>query len=128
MLLFINLSHTGNREIPHFALPGNPSANMISFEILVRPAILKMMGKSALSPEIIDAIIEDPVNNPKPGRRFIWVSIERRNGIHYARLTSSQTSGALNSISLANGLVIIPEEIRSVKEGDKVRVIRLDWH
>ncbi|GAI82849.1 unnamed protein product, partial [marine sediment metagenome] len=33
------------RNIPHLGLPGNPVSSMVTFELFVRPAILKMMGK-----------------------------------------------------------------------------------
>ena len=38
---------------PYFGLPGNPVSVFVSFELFVRPAMLKMMGRTQLSrPEV----------------------------------------------------------------------------
>jgi molybdopterin molybdotransferase len=112
---------------PHFALPGGPPANMISFEVLVRPAILKMMGKTQLNPSVFEAIAEEPIENRRSNRRFVWVSLEKRNGCFYASPTSLKVKGILNSIPLAEGIAVISEEVRRVERGDKLKIIPLDW-
>jgi len=112
---------------PHFALPGGPPANMISFEVLVRPAILKMMGRLALKPNVIVAIAEEPIENRRSNRRFVWVSLENRNGCFYASPTSLKVKGILNSIPLAKGLAVISEEVKRVEKGDTLKIIPLEW-
>ncbi len=37
------------KSIPHLGLPGNATSCMVSFELFVRPALLKMMGKKKLA-------------------------------------------------------------------------------
>ena len=45
---------------PYFGLPGNPVSVFVSFEIFVRPAILKMMGRTQLyRPEVTATLTED---------------------------------------------------------------------
>jgi molybdopterin biosynthesis enzyme MoaB len=39
---------------PVFALPGNPAAAMISFEVFVRPALLKMTGHKSVVVSLLD--------------------------------------------------------------------------
>ena len=39
---------SGGRRVPHIGFPGNPVSSMISFELFARPAIFKMMGRSAM--------------------------------------------------------------------------------
>jgi molybdopterin molybdotransferase len=115
-------------NIPHFALPGSPPATMITFEVLVRPAILKMIGKTDLSAPAIEAVMEEPIKNSKAVRRFVWVTIESRNGCYYASQTSLHVKGILSSIVPATGLAIVPETNPHVERGDRLQVILLDWH
>jgi molybdopterin molybdotransferase len=62
------------------------------------------------------------------GRRiFARAVVSHREGQYFARLTGPQGSGVLTSMTLANGLAIIPEDSAGVAAGDKVRVMMLDW-
>lgn len=115
------------RKVPHLGLPGNPVSSMITFEQFARPAILKMMGYRNLAKPTIRAIIEDEVANSDGRRIFARVVVTRRDGRYYARLTGPQGSGILTSMVQANGLAVIPEDIKGVKPGDMVDVQMLDW-
>jgi molybdopterin molybdotransferase len=115
------------KSVPHLGLPGNPVSSMVAFEMFARPAILKMMGKRNLTKPTIEAILEDRILN-KDGRRvFTRAIVERRGAKYFARLTGPQGSGVLTSMSLANGLVVVPEKVAEVKPGDTIRVMMLDW-
>jgi molybdopterin molybdotransferase len=116
------------KTIPHLGLPGNPVSCMVSFELFVRPALLKMMGKKNIAKPIVAAILEETIENDAGRRIYDRAIVEKRNGHYYARLTGSQSSGILTSMSLANGLVIIPEETKKVKKGETVQAIMLDWN
>ena len=117
----------GSRKIPHLGLPGNPVSSMVTFEQFARPAILKMMGKSNLAKPSIRAIIEDDIVNTDMRRLFARVTVAKRNGKYYARVTGPQGSGILTSMVKANGLAVIPENTKRVKGGDIVEVQMLDW-
>lgn len=116
------------RNIPHLGLPGNPVSAMVTFELFARPAILKMMGKRNLAKPVIEAVIEEPIVNSDGRRVFTRVIVRKRSGLYFARLTGPQGSGILTSMSLANGLVIIPEDKPGVDAGDVVQVMMLDWN
>ncbi|MFC2047454.1 gephyrin-like molybdotransferase Glp, partial [Chloroflexota bacterium] len=116
-----------SRNIPHLGLPGNPVSAMVTFELFARPAILKMMGKKHVAKPTIEAVIENPVINTDGCRIFTRAIVEKRDGKYFARLTGPQGSGILTSMTLANGLVIIPEDKAAVVEGDVVQVMLLDW-
>ena len=115
------------RYIPHLGLPGNPVSAMVTFELFARPAILKMMGKKNLAKPTVDAAIGDSIVNSDRRRIFARVVVEKRGGQYFARLTGPQGSGILTSMTLANGLVIIPEDKAGVEAGDVVQVMMLDW-
>jgi len=116
------------RNIPHLGLPGNPVSAMVTFELFARPAILKMMGKKNLAKPAIEAVIEEPITNSDGRRVFVRVIVEKRNGQYFARPTGPQGSGILTSMSLANGLAVVPEDKPGVEAGDVVQVMMLDWN
>ena len=115
------------RKIPLFGLAGNPVSAMLNFELFARPAMLKMMGRKKLAKPMIEAIIEEPIENTDGRRIFARAVVQKRDGKYFARLTGPQGSGILTSMTLANGLVIVPEDKPGVEEGDLVQVIMLDW-
>jgi molybdopterin molybdotransferase len=116
------------RLVPHFALSGNPPAAMVNFEVLVRPAILKMRGSSALAPNTIEAVMEEPMVNDEGLRRFAWVTVEKREGRYYASQPDSRVRGTLSAMAAAGGLAVIPENKARVKKGERLPVVLLDWH
>ena len=116
------------RNIPHLGLPGNPVSSMVTFELFARPAIRKMMGKKNLDKPTVEAVLEGSIVNTDGRRIFTRAIVEKRNGQYFARLTGPQGSGILTSMSLANGLVIVPEDKAKANKGDLVQVIMLDWN
>jgi molybdopterin molybdotransferase len=112
--------------VPLIGLPGNPVSAMVSFEQFARPAILKMLGHADLAKPEVRAVLDEPLTNS--GRRaFVRVIVSRKEGRYHARTTGEQGSGVLTSMSKANGLAIVPEEIYYVEEGSEVVVQMLDW-
>jgi len=116
------------RNIPHLGLPGNPVSVMVTFELFARPAILRMMGKKNLAKPTIEAVIEAPIVNSDGRCIFARAVVEKRGGQYFAQLTGPQGSGILTSMSLANGLVVVPEDKPRVEAGDVVPVMMLDWN
>jgi molybdopterin molybdotransferase len=114
--------------IPLFGLPGNPVSCMVSFELFVRPALLKMMGKKNFAKPSIEATMEQSITKTGARRIYNRVVVERRGGQYFARLTGPQGPGILTSMSRANGLVVIPEDTKGVNKGEVVQVIMLDWN
>ena len=115
------------KRIPLFGLAGNPVSAMLNFELFARPAMFKMMGRQKLAKPMIEATIEEPIVNTDGRRIFARAIVQKRNGKYFARLTGPQGSGILTSMTLANGLVIVPEDAPGVEEGDSVQVMMLDW-
>ena len=116
------------KEIVHLGLPGNPVSAMVTFEVFARPAMLKMMGRENLAKPMIEAIIEEPMDNDGGFRIFARAVVEERNGQYFARLTGPQGSGILTSMSRANGLVVVAEDRLRVAKGETVPVMMLDWN
>jgi len=109
-----------------FGLPGNPVSAMVTFELFVRPALLKMGGRRAWFRPAVDAVLDEALRK-KPGRtHFVRVSLERRaDGLHAAS-TGSQSSGVLRSMVDAQGLLVFAADASELPAGARVRVQVLD--
>jgi molybdopterin molybdotransferase len=97
---------------------------MVTFEILVRPALLKLAGQPDVA-EIVSAIVGEDIRSD--GRRtYLRVTLAQENGSLTARTTGIQSSGALTSMVLADGLLIVPENVTVVAAGEvlPVRLLR----
>ncbi len=113
-------------EKPVFGLPGNPVSSMISFEQFVRPSLRKMMGCRQLFRPVIEAILKEEIKK-MPGRRyFIRGSVSFEKDQYVVTTTGEQGSGILRSMVRANGLIVIPEDQKMVRAGEKVTVQLLD--
>ena len=117
----------GGRRVPHVGLPGNPVSALVAFEELVRPALLKMQGRTDLDKAVVRAVLEDDIVNSDERRVYARAIVTRRNGRYYASLTGDQGSGVLTSMALANGLAICPEDVPVMRAGQEVDVQMLDW-
>ena len=113
-------------ERPVFGLPGNPVSSMVSFEQFVRPSLLKMMGCHQVFRPVVEAIIREDIHK-EPGRRhFVRAFVSYEDSGYYVTTTGPQGSGILRSMVRANGLIIIPEDRKIVRAGEKVKVQLLD--
>lgn len=110
------------KGIPIFGLPGNPVSSMISFEVFVKPAILKMEGANGLDAKNVDAVLEENITKKKGLRYFIRAVTRWEDGIYLTRTTGPQGSGILKSMALANSLIVLPEDEEKIEKGGRVTV------
>lgn len=110
---------------PWIGLAGNPVSAMVTFELYVRPAILKMSGHTRLFPLPSRVVLEEPVAVSGDLTHFLRVVLTPRDGRLHARLTGTQSSGALMSMARANALLIVPEGRREYREGEELNAIPL---
>ena len=110
---------------PVFALPGNPVAAMVSFELFVRPALLKAMGHDRVLRPTVRAVLQERAAN-KGKRPHLVRGIVSRSGEGYrVSTTGDQSSGRLSSLVQGNGLIrLAPEAVHAT--GDSVEVLLLD--
>ena len=113
-------------QVPWIGLPGNPVSTMVTFELLVRPAIRKMSGHALPFRRSVPVRLTEPVSVKPRLQHFLrGVVTEGPNG-PLARLTGPQGSGILTSMALANALLIIPEGQFETPAGATVQALRLD--
>jgi molybdopterin molybdotransferase len=112
--------------IPWFGLPGNPVSSMVTFELFVRPALLRMSGHERVHAPTVRARLEDDL----PGRPGLTHFVRSRlrwesDGSAAAHLTGAQGSNLLTSMSRADALLIVPEERAGAFAGDALTAIVL---
>ncbi len=112
------------REAVLFGLPGNPVAVMVTFYAFVREALLAMSGATAAPLPLIRAASATPIRK-KAGRTEYQRGIVERgaDGAWSVRITGSQGSGVLRSMSEANGLIVLGHEQGNVAAGELVDVL-----
>ncbi|OYY63459.1 MAG: molybdopterin molybdenumtransferase MoeA [Burkholderiales bacterium 28-67-8] len=110
-----------------FGLPGNPVAVMVTFYAFVRDALLAMSGATASSLPMLRAATTTAMRK-RPGRTEYQRGIVSRgaDGRWQVALTGSQGSGILRSMSLANGLIVLPHDQGNVEAGEDVDVLPFD--
>jgi molybdopterin molybdotransferase len=110
-----------------FGLPGNPVAVMVTFYFFARDALLHMMGADSSPLPLMRAISQSGIRK-KPGRTEYQRGILSRDadGNQQVRITGSQGSGILRSMSEANCMVVLHNDQASVKPGDPVDVLLFD--
>lgn len=107
---------------PFFGLPGNPVSTMIGFEVFVRPTIMKMLGRKGGDRIEVEALLEEDVKTKKGLTFFVRAQTRWENGGYVTKTTGEQGSGMLSSMVKANSLIIVPEDVDTVKKGSKVKV------
>ena len=108
-----------------FGLPGNPVASMVTFELFMRPALLKMQGYTHLYRPTIRAVLQEDIAKSLGRKQFIRVTLERRGDTCYASRTGEQGSGILRSMSIADGLAVSHEDQEFMKAGQEIEVMLL---
>ncbi|WP_395737691.1 gephyrin-like molybdotransferase Glp [Prosthecobacter sp.] len=106
-----------------FGLPGNPVSSFVTFQLFVRPALLKMLGASDahLGPRIIPATAGSALSNPGDRPHYLRGTFSQGQFLPLG----SQQSHALLSLSRANALLRLEPE-QNLQAGDAADVWLLD--
>jgi molybdopterin molybdotransferase len=111
---------------PFFGLPGNPVSTMVSFEQFVRPALLKMMGWRHIFRRLVKAKTLEKIKKKRGVTHFLRAMVTLEEGGYGVRTTGEQGSGILKSMVMANGLVIVPADVKEIAVGEEVWVQLID--
>ncbi len=117
--------HLGNR-VPILCLPGNPVSALVSFEVFVRPAIRKLLGKRNLQRATVQAVALERAESPEGLRQYRRGVLHREaTGGYSVSLVGGPGSHLIASMASSNCLVVIDEEVTEVVAGSRVTVIPL---
>jgi molybdopterin molybdotransferase len=106
-----------------FGLPGNPVSSMATFYQFVKPALLKLMGRTIVAPTTVRMKCVSKLKKA-PGRIDYQRGIIKRDaqGEFVVESTGAQGSHVLSSMSSANCFIVLPLEMGNVEPGSWVDV------
>jgi len=130
-LTFVTVEVNGKRK-PVFGLPGFPVSSLVSYELFVRPAILKMTGRKALHRPMVQAQVEHTIQHSKDRNEFVRAIVSEQydpttqSYRYHARTTGAQQSSRLLSMLGANALLWLVPGSEPIAEGSHVPAILVD--
>jgi molybdopterin molybdotransferase len=118
--------YIGKDRTPIFCLPGNPVSSLVSFEMFVRPAIRKLLGKRRLHRATVPAAALDRIAGV-PGTRVFRRGLLHRepDGTYSVSTVGGSGSHLIAAMAASNCLIVIDETLDEVVPGSRVPVIPL---
>ena len=112
--------------VPIFGLPGNPVSSMVSFELLARPALRRMMGHDRLTRRSIVALCDAALTRRSDGKvHFMRVNGEfTDDGRYHVRPVGVQGSHQLAATATADAMAVVPDG-DGIPAGSEVAVLLL---
>lgn len=107
--------------VPWLGLPGNPVSALVTFELFARPVIRKLRGEHAIFPLPVPVIVDESIEIQAPLTHFLRCVVRPgEDGELHAKLTGSQSSAILTSMTIATGLLIVPHDRTRVGVGARL--------
>ena len=110
-------------RVPIFTLPGNPVSAYVSFQVFARPALGAMQCDDGLGLEKVQAELTGPLRSPAGRRSFLRGVLDRAAGT--VTPLTGQGSHQIATLGKANALVVVPEWVVQMSEGDTAEVMVL---
>jgi len=106
-----------------FALPGHPTSALLTFHLIVRPIVQRLAGRKASVPLKVRAFAAMRMFPAKGRRTFVMVKLRRDESNRLvAEPVPTGLSGAITTLSKADGFVEISEKQQFVDAGEEVLV------
>jgi molybdopterin molybdotransferase len=109
-----------------FGLPGNPVSTLTSFIQFVRPALLRLMGTRRITKPVVNAYLEEDITKQSGKVHLLRGHFTIKDNEFYVSTTGNQKSSVLRSMSVANCLIIIPENDTKIGKGQRVAIQLID--
>lgn len=123
---FGTLTRDDGTRVPIFGLPGNPVSSMVSYELMARPALRRMMGHRRLTRTSLVGIADADIRRKPDGK----VHFARVNGgfgddgRYHVTPVGAQGSHQLAATATADAMVVLPDG-SGVDAGSEVAVLLL---
>jgi molybdopterin molybdotransferase len=109
-----------------FGLPGNPVSALVTFHVLVAPALRALLGRPDVHSATARVVADEPIPTRRGLAHFLRVRLAQGpQGLPRARLTGPQGSGILTSMSRADALLVVPEDIEGLSAGTEADALPL---
>ncbi|MCX8193087.1 MAG: molybdopterin molybdotransferase MoeA [Nitrososphaeria archaeon] len=105
-----------------FMLSGFPVAALVGFNLLVKPVIEALLRTSTdPSPKIIGKLTRR-TPSPSGTRSFVRVRVIKSRGEYLVEPLMLTGSGLISTLTKANGIMVISEDLEGYDEGEEVEV------
>jgi molybdenum cofactor synthesis domain-containing protein len=124
---FGTLTAGDGRTVPVFGLPGNPVSALVSFELLARPALRRMMGHTRAERPRIRAIADDGLRRRPDGKLHLTRVHARpgEDGRFHVASTGPQGSHQLAATAAADAIAFVPDG-EGIPPGADVDIVLID--
>jgi len=102
-----------------FGLPGNPVSTFVTFELLVKPFLFKLMGHDFV-PTVIDRRLEKTIRRKKT-ERDSWLPVVFTEN-YKAAWIEYHGAAHIGALCAADGLICMPAGVAEIKEGTTIAV------
>jgi molybdopterin molybdotransferase len=106
-----------------FGLPGNPVSTMVTFELLVVPAIDLLSGAVARDLPLVEARLGAALNEKQGLAHFLPARVEWRGATPEVKALPWQGSGDVAALARANCFLVVAADRGQVNVGDSVPIL-----
>lgn len=110
-----------------FGLSGNPAAAFITFQLFVKPVILKSLGYTNVLPLEVETTLLNGFTKVGKQNRFVRAKTIYKDNQFFTELPENHSSGVISSLAGVNSLLFIPSGEGPYQKGQRVKVQFLDW-
>ncbi|MCA9527167.1 MAG: molybdopterin molybdenumtransferase MoeA, partial [Myxococcales bacterium] len=108
-----------------FGLPGNPVSALVTFEVFVRPALLRLLGHARVLRRLRPATLAHALPAGGGREEYRRARLGWRQGRLEVDADRSQSSGALSSLAGADALLVVRVGAPARAAGDAAEVLVL---
>lgn len=105
-----------------FALPGNPASSLTNFYVYVYPAIKNRMGFSDIHLPKLVRKLNAGITNSSGKTLFLKALYDET----HVTVLDGQSSAMLNTFATANCLLIVPDDVATIKKDQFVTLLPID--
>ncbi len=116
----------GDDNIPVMVLPGNPVAAFVSFEVFVRPVLRRLLGLNHERTQLVRAKLDGSIESTNDRRHYVRATrYIGAGGVHMVKPLEEQGVHLVGGLARTECLIVIPDAVTSLKNGDDVDVLLL---
>jgi molybdenum cofactor synthesis domain-containing protein len=108
---FGTLTRDDGTRVPIFGLPGNPVSSMVSYELMARPALRRMMGHTRLARQSLIGVADADLRRHRDGKvHFMRVNGHfADDGRYHVAAVDAQGSHQLAATANADAMAVVPD-------------------
>jgi molybdopterin molybdotransferase len=114
----------GPDGVPTFLFPNHPANALLLFEVLVRPLLRTALGLADPHRRTMTAQLVSPVTSIAGRRGYLWGRLlrEQNTGDYLVQPLTTSGGQLLSSLTEANALIELPEDVTEAGLDEPVRV------